>query len=135
MSKGITPVIAIVLLLMITIALIGFAYVWFQHTATGLTSNIGRQVNRTTTQMGESITITSFDTDNRVVYVKNIGSSSIILSKTDVYVGGKLIPNSCGDGVAAPGKTFNCTLPESIESGDSVKIVTGGGSFDETSYP
>ncbi|OYT57422.1 MAG: hypothetical protein B6U68_01840 [Candidatus Aenigmarchaeota archaeon ex4484_14] len=135
MSKGITPVIAIVLLLMITIALIGFAYVWFQHTATGLTSNIGRQVNRTTTQMGESITITSCDVSNKIVYVKNIGSSSIILSNTDLYVEGKLIPDSCGDGVAAPGKTFSCDLPDDIESGDSVKIVTGGGSVDEISCP
>jgi len=132
--KGITPVIAIVLLLMITIALIGFAYVWFNRMALGLGGTIERQSNQTMTQMGEAITITSCDVSGKTVYVKNTGSSTLDPSQIDVYVEGALGVSGCSGG-AAPGDTATCSISIDLASGNKVRAVTGSGAFDETVCP
>ena len=133
--KGITPVIAIVLLLMITIALIGFAYVWFNRMALGLTGNIEQQTNRTTTQMGEKILITScVSGDKGKIYIKNVGTSNLDQSKIDVYVDGALRGACNTSGSLAPQSTAQC-VDTDIPSNAKVKLVTGGGAFDEIVCP
>ena len=72
-QKGITDIIAVVLLLMITISLVGFAWIWLQRAA-------GSTMEATTTGLeaqqqtaGKIIRIDNIDSTNGNVTVRNIG--------------------------------------------------------------
>ncbi|MBI5061801.1 MAG: hypothetical protein HZB67_05830 [Candidatus Aenigmarchaeota archaeon] len=90
-AKGITPVISIVLLLMITIALIGFAFVWFTKiwniAATSSETQLGAQVSK-----GEKVI--SIDNINAThVTVRNNGISLIGADEVRVYINNAFAAN------------------------------------------
>ena len=53
--KGITPVIAIILLLMITIAMVGFAFIWFSGIMESMTNQTGASISEEQRQMAINI--------------------------------------------------------------------------------
>ena len=59
MRKGITPVIAVVLLLMITIAIIGFAFAFFTGMFDGIMGDVGESIEKTTSNFGKQLKIES----------------------------------------------------------------------------
>ncbi len=65
-KKGITPVIATILLLLITISMVGFAFVFFQRTTQTAARSGEEQLNQTT---GQITTLFSIDgVDKNMVY-------------------------------------------------------------------
>ncbi len=133
--KGITPVIAIILLLLITIAMVGFAFVWFSRVATTSGTNIESQLNTTFGASGKKVGIDSRTTT--VVAVRNIGSVTLQTSEISVYVDGGLRTCTWAGAITslAPGAVGSCTFSGAACAGPARIRVTAPGNADETACP
>ncbi len=80
--RGVSEVIAIILILMITISLAGLAYMFMSTTMADVTSTAGSTVDTTTSSMLTSFRIESIDIAK--VYVRNTGQNA--LTSLSVYV-------------------------------------------------
>ena len=94
--KGITPIISVILLLMMTIAIAGLAYTWLQRMQTSVTN----QTEASTTRMLQGMNIQlrvdsvqlwncSGDDANATIYFRNTGGTAA--NNLQLYVGGKYI--------------------------------------------
>jgi len=110
--KGITPVIAVILLLLITIAITGFAFVWFGRiasTAANITESELAALRDTT---AKKVAIDNVDTQRLNVTIRNIGSLTLSTNDIQVYVNNAI--KTCKWDVAtvpaniAPGTTITC---------------------------
>lgn len=122
MRKGITPVIAVILLLLITISIVGIAFTFFQRTTEAATTTGSRQIEQQVSQIGTQFAIDGVD-KNRV-YIRNIGTSPLsnlkfYVNNVDVnYTGpASLAPNSVG------AYTLNATI---ISILDNSELRVGG---------
>jgi len=128
--KGITPVIAIILLLMITIALIGFAFVWFTSVTGTLANQTGTQLTEKQRQMATAAKIDNIDTANGEVTIRNIGTVDLDLSEVEVYADGKKVDCDWGGTTVVPARgTATCKEQggeEKIKNCNSIEITTIG---------
>lgn len=86
MKKGITPIIAIVLLLMMTVAAFGLTFVWVQSTQSDLQENVGEDISAIREKMSTCISIESVSEHN--VYLRNCGEGILKSSLLSVYIDG-----------------------------------------------
>jgi len=129
--KGITPVIAIILLLLITISMVGFAFVWFSR----VTSSAGAQIeNSTLSQLrtqGQRISIENINPSGATVTVRNSGTVSIDQTELALYINNGIFPTCIGGWTPtsmAPGGRMTCDFNASAcTSGYTVKVVAPGG--------
>ena len=133
--KGITPIIAIVLLLAITIAIVGFSFVYFQRIVGG---GLQKTYNQSQQFSTVGFSIDSVSTSGNVkVFIRAIGGT-LKESELVVYVNGT-VPRSCdlydldnkdidslGDG-----ETGYCNLTD--KSCSSIKVTGPGGRVDTAS--
>jgi flagellin-like protein len=130
--KGITPVIAIILLLLITISMVGFAFVWFSRVTSDTGQQIGVQANQVTNNAQKRVTIEAVSATG--ITVRNSGTAQVQLvttaspaanSEVAVYLGGSLqTPTWSANTLAAGGvasATFTCTTTQ------QVKVTSPGG--------
>lgn len=124
--KGITPVIAVILLLLITIAIVGIAFTFFQRTTETTTQAGEQQLGQQISQTGISYSIENVD--KNIVYVRNRGTSNLLLSLLSFYVDGQkieanglasLAPNSVGQYFLNDSKLAMLPDPASLK-------ITGG---------
>ncbi|MCK4555007.1 MAG: hypothetical protein KAT83_00215 [Candidatus Aenigmarchaeota archaeon] len=91
--KGITPVIALVLLLMMTVAAAGMAYIWFQDVQQETQDTVSDSLSQRTEQMAGAISIDAVyepGVANEVrVAIRNTGSVTYT-GDVVVYVGAEL---------------------------------------------
>lgn len=134
--KGITPVIAIILLLLITISMVGFAFVWFSR----VTSQAGQQIeNQTLQQIGAAAQKISIDGFNpgpsTIVYLKNTGSATVQLASISVYVASTIrtcttftSPSGAPITSLAPGAVGTCTFSgAACSAGQTIRVSAPGG--------
>ena len=92
MSKGITPVVAIILLLIITIVIVGFSFTIFQ----GVVSTSGDRTENATqtaaTAFSTCANIEAVDTATRRVYVRNCGSGDLNTATLALFAGDYVVP-------------------------------------------
>ncbi len=128
--KGITPVIAIILLLLITISMVGFAFVWF----TRVTSSAGAQIeNSTLSQLrtqGQRISIENINPSAATVTIVNTGTVSIADTEIGLYINNVL--TACIGGWAptsiSPGARTTCDWSAGVCAPQTtVKVVAPGG--------
>ncbi len=128
-TKGITPVIATILLLLITIAIVGVSMVFFTRTVSTSTGAGDEQLKITTEQASKMLRI-----DNAAgtsVTIRNMGTQSIAQSELSVFVDNSL--STCtwtGLPVAKDGSA-TCTLGSSC-TGKKVKVAGPAGSDELT---
>ena len=125
--KGITPVIATILLLFITITMVGFAFVWFSRIGDIVANETTSSTQEMLRQQGTKALIDTIDRTGNRIYIKNTGSWPIKTSEMNVYLNGVTL-TSCS-GIAseiAPGATATCNVVASIFSCSSMKITTIG---------
>lgn len=103
MKKGITPVIAVVLLLMITIAMVGFAYVWFTRLMSTTTGAVSNQSEQQIAQMGQTIRIDNAKSTQ--ILLRNSGTQTIPAGQVSVLG----ITGTCTVPELGPGATHTCT--------------------------
>ncbi len=85
--RGITPVIAIILLLLITISIVGFALVFFQRTTETASQAGEEQLKQQVTQASSLPRIEGASGDR--VYIRNVGNSNLDKSTLAFYVDGE----------------------------------------------
>ena len=110
--KGIESVIAIILILMITVALAALAYVWFTGVFEQLTAGAGQSVNQTVGTMSTQFSIESakfnISGNNKVtVVVRNTGSTNVDATKFAAFITEELKPI---DTILSPTITPNSVL-------------------------
>jgi len=111
-KKGISAVIATILMLMITIALAGLAYMYISGIFTARTAT--------------AISLASIDCTDLDIYalVKNDGTASINLVDIDIYVDGGSANNCAASGTVAAGRVATCAVIANVGAGThSVRIV------------
>lgn len=132
--KGITPVIAVILLLLVTIAMIAFAFVWFGRISTSAMSAVENQTGQFYQTAGKIITIDNIlSSPQTIVTVRNIGTLTVLSSELTVYRGTVLA--SCTPSWSLqsipPGQSSACTISGPCVPGTTIK-VTSPGNFDQT---
>ncbi len=144
--KGITPVIAIILLLLITVAMVGFALVWFQRFVSATGSQTEQNLQTQLDQQSKVISVVNIDNSGvtSIISIKNIGTRTISLTELAMFVDSVRVgideTAGCADGGGTPvttiatGSTIDCTLDSFCDAGSRLKI-TAPGNFDETICP
>ena len=94
MKKGITPVVAMILLILIVVALGGVFAAWTTRTWQGVQEKGSEQISQISEQLQKSVTIDNINCDENIIYVKNTGSANVSLSEIGIYVGDTLLNNS-----------------------------------------
>ncbi len=84
MAKGITPVIALILLLVITIVIVGFTFTIFQNITSTAGTAAENQTEETSLRLASCIRLESVNA-NGDVYIRNCGSSDITAGSVSVY--------------------------------------------------
>jgi len=132
--KGITPVVAVILLLLVTIAVVGFAFGFFQRilgsAGTGVESQQSTVIDRT----AQTVSIDNVDTANKKVTVRNSGIKDIKAtagadSELTVFVGAAKATCAWDAATVAPKTTTTCTW--SVPAGacaanTAIKVVAPG---------
>jgi len=132
--KGVTAIIAIILLLMITISMVGFAFVWFQRIGTSLTTSIENQTTAETQKAGKLVSIDNINKIGGNLTVRHIGIVNIPVSEILVYANGTVPVSTaeCGwSGNLAVGGFVTCNNAKIIGC-TSIK-VTAPGNIDQRS--
>jgi len=114
MKKGISAVIAIVLILMITIALAAMAYVWFTTVFGEISEEAGESAGDVTESMQTRFSIEAAKynlTNNTVdVSVRNTGTGTVDLTNVAVYI----------DDIS---RTVMYVEDLSMDEGENVKLI------------
>jgi len=130
--KGISAVIAVVLILMITVALAAMAYVWF----TGVFETITGSAGQAATQTGQAIATqfsiasaghngTTSGTGDLLLYITNTGAADMTIEDMNVFIGiTKQTINETG--TLSPGNTQEFVIDNSTIACDKQIKVTYG---------
>jgi flagellin-like protein len=120
--RGVSEVIAIILILMITISLAGLAYMFMSTTMSDVTSSAGSTVDTTTSSMMTSFTIESMDIAK--AYIRNTGQNA--LTSLSVYVKDEPATYNVTTPIAA-GAVGTITIYSFIPDGATVKVTSPNG--------
>jgi flagellin-like protein len=132
MKKGITPIISIVLLVMITIAMVGFAWVWFSRVGQGAMNRTQTQIEQQQQSMQKTIRIDNINAASSVVYVRNTGTLDIAGSELTIYVGGVIQSCTWSPSTISPGSTASCDWSTGSCTSGTIVRITAPGNSDES---
>ncbi len=127
--KGITPVVAIILLLLITISMVGFAFVWFTRIGELTTQQTQAQLQSELDRQAQKVRIDAVTTTT--VTIRNIGTKAIPEIQLTVFVDNVVKEctwSTSGDLAAGGSKT--CTYTGACTAGTSTVRVTAPGNSD-----
>lgn len=119
--KGITPVIAVILLLLITVAMVGFAFTWFTRISTTAAERIENQTERL-------LAIKTIRIENVVgtaVDIRNTGDGTINSGEMAFYVNNARV-TATGANIA-PNAVQTYTLASACPTGGQVRVTVTGG--------
>ena len=123
--KGISAIIAVILLLLITIAVVGFAFVFFSRITSTAGSAAENQTQQQLIQFSKQLNIDTFNSTS--VVVRNTGTGNMDTSEIAVYVDGA--PKTCvwsgGGSTMPPSSVRTCLLAPGVCNPGSKFRVTG----------
>lgn len=131
MKKGISTVIAVVLLLLITVGIVWTVYTWLTGTMTTVTGGTGEAIEKQTEMLTTDFMIVAAGYaggNNCEVSISNTGTRDIDLSKIKVYVKGveQSITNG-NTGTLSPGNTATIEFQNSTAvCGEVVRVAYAG---------
>ncbi len=125
MKKGVSEVIAIILILMIVIALAALAYTWFSGIFASLTGTASVAVTTTTSQMATAFKIDTIKWTPQVglaFTLRNVGSQSFNASwqTLGIYIDNNLVTASTWNFFSGPGCSFSSASGFMLEKGCTV---------------
>jgi flagellin-like protein len=130
--KGITPVIAIILLLLITISMVGFAFIWFQRVQSTMTNSTESELQQQLNKQGQKLTIDNVAATS--VTFRSSGTASVGMGSVGIYVDNVAVTLSgtgcTGADSLAPAAIRTCTISASCDAGSSLKVTSPGGYID-----
>jgi len=128
--KGISTIIATVLLVIIVVAIVGLTYTFsvtlFQQTTGGATN----QTQQIVTSLGQQIRIESVA--GNIVSVRSVGYQPVNLSNLGVFLNdakANFIPKPT---VLSPNTIGSIAITDFVKAGDKVKLVSGAGTVEGT---
>ena len=132
--KGVSTVVATVLVLMITVALAASAYLWFTSIFQNVSTGAGESVAQVGEITGTSFSVTSAagNTAPATVYLLNTGTVDIAVSSVAVFVSGIKTVSAPVTGVIAVGGQQTITVSNATGytgafCGQSLKVTVQGG--------
>ncbi len=128
--KGISPVIATILLLLITVAIVGIAFNFFTQTTSTTTQQVQDTTEQQLNQFGKQISLEAITNDS--VTLRGTGSSSIPGNEIQVYVDGAVRTCSPAMGTIAPQQVQTCTFSPECTTGQEIKATSPANSVTET---
>ena len=132
MKKGITPIIAIVLLLIMTVAAFGLTFIWVQNTQTGMQENVGENIKDIQAKASSCMSIDTINFNK--VYLRNCGEGIISNKTLTIYVNGAPV-NYALNGDINEGETKEVELAfPSIENTNSISFQSASGKISKTVY-
>lgn len=128
--KGITPVVAIILLLLVTISMVGFAFMFFTRTAQTAAKSGEEQLQQQIQQFGVLFRVESLDVNR--VHIRNLGTTPLQLSSIAFYVNDQKI-NASGPLTLATNSVGEYLLNDSelMAFQGTVTLRISGGTFEE----
>lgn len=121
-KKGVTPVVAVILLLLITVAIVGFAFGYLQRALTTGATRAQNQTEEIAAGVGSSFRIEL--ASGTTVVVRNTGSSPLNTAQLNVYVNN--VPATCTTWSPTSiviDATGACTLASGCTAGQSVRVA------------
>ena len=132
MQKGITPVIAVILLLLITISMVGFAFTWFSRVAQTATEQTEKQLESDLARQGKKVAIDNLQPSTELaagsVSVRNIGTSNIVAGDVKLYIN-NVAQEGCNNLILAAGAIGSCAITANTcndASGLSARVTSPG---------
>jgi len=123
--KGVSTVIVAVLLLMITVSLASFGYLFFTQIMSATTKTGTEVVEQVSSSLLSSMRIESVTTDGHV-YVRNTGT--VNLKNFSVYVNDVIDTSiTVTPSVVSPGGVADINLLNSLNPGDIIKVTIASG--------
>ena len=104
--KGISAIIATILLLLIVVAIVGFTFNFFQSMFTTTTSSTDKMVGQVTNSTSQVLQVSNANTTD--VVITNLGTVALTPSQLGVYVNNVYVP--CGAGTVWTNPTTGATL-------------------------
>ena len=134
MKKGITPVIAIVLLLMMTVASAGLAWMWLQSMQTSTQEQLTEQVKQIGANPFNVISVEKSGTDIKMV-LRNKDKASIagIGAKADIVLKIDNAVASTTDFVDGAGDDNNCLAQTTMDYGETCDLLLTDVTFPDQS--
>ena len=128
MHKGITPVIAVILLLLVTISITGFAFMFFGRISETASQQTETELEHQASAIGENFVVESVD--NNRVYIRNLGREE--LNNLNFYVNGVRVDSS---GTVPAGQSAAITLNDAqlaqLPNDAKLKVTSLGTSREE----
>ncbi|MFH0949105.1 MAG: hypothetical protein V1802_01310 [Candidatus Aenigmatarchaeota archaeon] len=128
--KGITAVVSIILLLLITISMVGFAFLYFNRILTTTTTTGEEQMNQQNRMINTKGMIDVIDTANGKIYVRNTGTETIKSGEWHLYNSTmtEITGTSCGNMDIPVSGSVTCapTTPSIVQNCVSIKLTTIG---------
>src|SRR3989344_6058217 len=126
--KGITPVIALILLLVITIVIVGFSFTIFQN----IVSSGGAAVENTTTatvqELATCARLESVDTSTGAAAIRNCGETTVSVATLGLYANGTLIQLLTGGQIASGSIAVLYADFSGLASGTyTIRLITSSG--------
>ena len=123
--KGISPVISVVLLLLMAVASVGGAWIWYQRQSSIISSKSEEKINeQIETQRAAAVTLNDIYLSGGkvVLIVSNAGSSSVNITGYKVTVGSSTTVNTTYTKTLGAKATDTITTTASCSSGSTAKI-------------
>ncbi len=129
MRKGITPLIAMILLILIVIVLAGAFLAWTTRTFETVSEAGSESIEKTGESFSKTMRIDNIDCNGGSIYVRNTGAGELRCNDLSVYVDDSSATYSCAFSTINPGSVGEITIttPASI-SGSRVKVTLSGNS-------
>jgi len=122
--KGISPIIAVVLLLMITISMVAFAYIWFTRITVGALNQSQSQQESLQQQTGKKVVIDNIN--GNLITLRNIGTYPVKKEEISVFINGVITTITSGCDTLNIQEVETCVLSASCQPGGKVKVVSPG---------
>lgn len=128
MPKGVTPVVAMILLILLTVSIGGIFAVWSLNRGEKTMGTAGKGLEERTNQMTKSAVIDGINSNGQEIYLRNLGSSDITPDEVIIYVDDKLWPvNQLASDTIQPGRVGTIVFQNPIPSGKhEIKLGTSG---------
>ena len=127
--KGITPVIAVILLLLITVSLVAFAFTWFTRVATTAATGIENQTAKLLATKSVRIENAKVSGTTTRIDLRNTGDVIINSGELAFYIEDGRVVGSLGCPASiAPGSVVTCSPPGvTCNATQSLRVSLPGG--------
>ncbi|MCD6367695.1 MAG: hypothetical protein J7L45_01275 [Candidatus Aenigmarchaeota archaeon] len=133
MKKGITPVIAMILLILIVVALGGVFAAWTMRTFKSVQGSGEEQIEQISGQLQKSVVIDNVNCEKNLIYIKNTGSVNVTKSELGVYINDTLLSSfDATPEEVAPNQIMTINTTPTNLTGGTIKISLGAGIQDST---